>query len=80
MPSAFTGFETCFKSESDTKAYFAFPEESMNALLRTAATSLGLFSVHLLLISGVAAQTPASTPGQLAETEVRLKPFGAMRS
>jgi hypothetical protein len=52
----------------------------MNALLRTAATSLGLFAVHVLLTSGVAAQTPASAPGRLAETKVRLKPFGAMRS
>ncbi|MGA9966809.1 MAG: hypothetical protein WBQ10_16550 [Terriglobales bacterium] len=37
----------------------------MNALLRTAATSLGLFAVHILLTSGAAAQTPASASGAL---------------
>ena len=36
----------------------------MNALLQTAAASLGLFAVHLLLTCGVAAQMPASAPGR----------------
>jgi hypothetical protein len=80
MPSAATPFESCFNSESDIKAYLCFRRKNMKVPLRTAATSLGLFAVHLLLTSGVAAQTRASAPGRLAETKVRLKPFGAMRS
>jgi hypothetical protein len=50
----------------------------MNALLRTAAIGLRPFAVHVLLTSSVAAQTPASAPGRLAETKISLKPFGAM--
>jgi hypothetical protein len=53
----------------------------MNALLQTAAASLGLFAVHLLLTSGVpAAQTPASARGRLAETTGTTQAIGAMRS
>ena len=71
---------TCFKSESDTKTYLRFPMKNMNVFLLPAATSLSQFAIHLLLISGVAEQTPASAPGRFAETEVQLKPFGTMRS